>query len=111
MKASFDQHGAHSPSPPTGSRQAAQSCGKATSTASPKAERKAPASRARRRGGSSVATSSCMAGTLSLLRQGLNGLSFHNGHEHAPTPDHLRPRFAARPPAAGGGVGSRDLSG
>ena len=48
MKASFDQQAAHSHSAATGSRQAAQSCGSATPSASPKMERAAPVRRAHR---------------------------------------------------------------
>src|SRR5574341_97385 len=48
MKLSFDQQAAHRPASPTGSRQEAQSCGSATSTASPKAARSAPATRPKR---------------------------------------------------------------
>src|SRR5215475_7690443 len=63
MNESFDQQAGHKPSPPTGSRQAAQSLGSATSTASPNADRSAPATRPKRRGGASAAAvSPCMSG-------------------------------------------------
>src|SRR2546425_7532036 len=61
MKESFDQQRAHSPSPPTGSRHAGQSCGSATSTASPKVARNALVNRPKRRDRASVVViSACM---------------------------------------------------
>ena len=45
MKDSFDQHAGHKPRPLTGSRQAAQSGGKARSSMRRKAERAAPVAR------------------------------------------------------------------
>ena len=47
MNESFDQHGAHSPASPTGSRQAGHSRGSATSTAKPIVARSADAARAK----------------------------------------------------------------
>src|ERR1700730_6080846 len=65
MNESFDQQAAHKPAPSTGSRQAAHSCGSATSTTSPSVARSAAATRAQRLpGGSAASISPCMSATV-----------------------------------------------
>ena len=68
MKESFDQQAAHSPSPATGSRQAAQSCGSATPSASPKTVRAAPVRRANRPLRASVAVISVTMPNVNVPR-------------------------------------------
>src|SRR5262249_23252318 len=74
MNESFDQQAAHRPAPSTGSRQAAHSCGSATSTTSRSVARAAAATRAQRRAGDSAASiSPCMGRTVAPSAARLNG--------------------------------------
>jgi len=74
MKESLRQQAGHRPGPSTGSRQAAQSCGSATSAASRNIARTAAPSRANRLAGISAASiSPCMVASVSPPAANLNG--------------------------------------
>src|SRR5258708_37863650 len=113
MKESLDQQAAHNPSPSTGSRQAAQSCGSATPSATPKKLRAAPRRRDNRPGRASAAVMSVdMAQTLSPRGAGRKSRRADD-FRMSPARDrmgdgsdtnHHRSRVVARPPAARAGA-------
>src|SRR5215208_2847949 len=107
MKESLDQQPGHSPLLATASRQAAQSGGSPTFTASPKAARNAPATRPKRPARSTVVPSTCIKETVTRLRIGLNlPARIKLLCSDAVEPSDLRSPTPAYPPPAGGGAWS-----
>jgi hypothetical protein len=80
MKDSFDQHAGHKPRPSTGSRQAAQSGGKARSSMRRNAERAAPVARLSGAGRTRLADN--IGATLALSKHNVIGLRARYGWRH-----------------------------